>query len=348
MRSLLVFIFFIFALFSCKENSVESIKIPDENIENNKITDYVKINDTISILFDSKIKILSYQTDIGQVKSYQNEIKYYAPSIPDIATIKYCLEKQDGYIFVDSIKLGVYNQLVLLKADDLVYDNKTNISAKWVKFINLICKKKIKASIGLIANSIENGNSKYIDILKSLSHNNNFEIWNHGYDHTVQKVNENGVVYNEFKNSPYEYQLEHLRKAQDLVKEKIGYVMHTFGAPGNGIDNNTILALEQFEEIKVWYFGIEGSSKLVIKRNGEIEYPVLNPVFNDFVQKYNPQLEYIALQIHPNAWDDKKFEEFNKITDYLINNKATFINPNEYHLYLENLAINGKRFVVNY
>ena len=53
-------------------------------------------------------------------------------------------------------------------------------------------------------------------------------------------VNEDGEIYHEFWNSPYEYQKEHLLKTQTLFKEKLNITSHTFGAPGNAIDSNTV------------------------------------------------------------------------------------------------------------
>ena len=121
-------------------------------------------------------------------------------------------------------------------------------------------------------------------------------------------------------------------KTQNLAKEKLGITLHTFGAPGNKIDENTVKVIDELDDIKVWYYGLKESSKMVLNRTVNIESPTGNPNYQKFINNYKPQNNYLALQIHPNRWDDTKFDEFKKIIDYLIGEGFTFIKPYEYYL----------------
>ena len=107
--------------------------------------------------------------------------------------------------------------------------------------------------------------------------------------------------------------------------------MRTFGAPGNAIDNNTITALDSFDEIKVWFYGLDGSNKLVLERTSDMEYPAGKPDYISFLESYDSTKEYLVFQIHPNMWDENQFEEFKKIISYLKEQKITFVLPYEYY-----------------
>ncbi len=213
-------------------------------------------------------------------------------------------------------------QLIILKADDFVF------SEKWARFITYVENKNIKVSIGVVGKQLNN--ESVCDWIKSLSMNDHIEFWSHGLTHDY---NDQGII--EFKGTPYEYQLTHLKETQRLFKEKFGITVHTFGAPYNGVDENTSQALADIEEIKIWYYGKTGSIKLRLERKGEIEFPIMHPDYNEFIKRYNEdqldQFDYLALQIHPGFWDDKGWEEFEKIIDFLEQKEVVFTTPFEYY-----------------
>jgi peptidoglycan/xylan/chitin deacetylase (PgdA/CDA1 family) len=224
-----------------------------------------------------------------------------------------------------------HTQYVILKADDLIYDEKNIISKNWYRFFEYIVSEKIKTSVGLIVNSLEVEDERYPGLLKYLSKTGFVELWIHGYDHRLGAVHPNGELYDEFRNSSLEFQKEQLRKALDISKLKLELTMRTFGAPGNAIDSNTIAALDSFDEIKVWLFGLEGSQKLILGRSADMEYPVGNPNYESFVKNHDLTSSYVVFQIHPNMWDENQFVEFKKIIAYLKEQKLTFILPYEYY-----------------
>jgi hypothetical protein len=211
-------------------------------------------------------------------------------------------------------------QVIILKADDFAF------SEKWTRFITYIENKKIKVSLGVVGKELDN--ESICDWIKVLSTNSNIEFWNHGLTHDCGE-------YSEFKGSPYEYQLTHLLETQRLFKDNFGITVHTFGAPCNKLDENTSQALADIEEIKIWYYGNTGSVKLCLERKGEIESPIIHPDYNEFIKRYNgnrlDRYEYLALQIHPGFWDDKVWEEFEKIIDFLEQKEVVFMTPFEYY-----------------
>lgn len=219
--------------------------------------------------------------------------------------------------------------LIILKADDLRFDNSNVISPGWQTFIDYIEDSKIKASIGIIGNSLEQGNDEYFSLIKTIHNKGNIEFWNHGYSHYSNDDSENPVW--EFRNTPYNQQYENLLRTQELAKTKIGITLHAFGAPFNQTDENTVKAIEDIEDIKVWLFGNTSSTKLVLKRYCDIEYPTHNPDYKKFLKNYNSGREYLLLQIHPNSWDNERFNQFKQIIEFLIQGNATFITPFEYY-----------------
>jgi peptidoglycan/xylan/chitin deacetylase (PgdA/CDA1 family) len=278
----------------------------------------------------------SWSTNFGKIRATDNEIIFYAPELPGRAMLSVTAEASDANgesasRYADSVKIDVYRQLIFLKADDMVYDPETVVSPRWQKFIDYISERHLKAGIGIVGSSLEKGNYHYFNYVRKLALSGSFEIWNHGYTHTLNERDENGKIYHEFWNRPVDYQLEHLEKTQELAKDKLGITLHSFGAPGNACDVNTIIALGRVEELKIWYYGPENSGKMVVERTTEIEYPVLHPKFESFLKNYRSEHEYISLQVHPNAWDNSQFTEFEQMVEFLISQGATFSTPWDYY-----------------
>jgi hypothetical protein len=274
---------------------------------------------------------INWSTNIGRIEGAGADIKYYAPDTQGLTKIVASISDGINISYSDTVRIQIYKQLIILKADDMAFDSVNIISSRWRLFVDYIKSKNIIASLGIIGNSLEKGNDSYYSYLKSLADSGRFELWNHGYTHILNGVDKNGMKYEEFLKTSIEYQKEHLLKTQSLALEKLNIILHTFGAPGNAIDTTTTKAVDAFGEIKVWFFGLSNSDKFVLDRSIEIEYPTGNPDFNKFQLYYNPLKTYIVLQIHPNNWDEKKFSEFEKSIDFLIQKGVTFINPYEYY-----------------
>lgn len=296
----------------------------------------LRINDSTRIVIESDVNILSdykfkWKTNHGTIEPSGREVNYSAPDSVCVATIEMEIFNKADFISKYTFNISIFNQLIILKADDLIYDDKKIVSDNWRRFLHYAVSKKIKASIGLICRSLETEDDRFFGILQYLDRTGYIELWNHGYDHRLDAQHPNGELYDEYRNSSLEFQKEHLRKAQTLAEEKLNITLRTFGAPGNAIDSTTISALQTFDEIKVWFFGLSGSGKLVLGRGVDMEYPTGKPDYNSFVQNYDSSEEYLVFQIHPNQWDDEQFEEFKRIIMYLKDQQSTFILPYEYY-----------------
>lgn len=297
---------------------------------------FVRVNESAKIIITSNSESLNeynfkWETSLGTIESNGSEAVFHSPDSPGEAKIKLDIYFENKLSKSFAFNVSIFKQLVILKADDLIYDKEKVISENWTRFLHFVVSNKIKTSVGLIVNSLETDDERYSGLLKYLNKTGFIELWIHGYDHRLGATNSVGELYDEFRNSSLEFQIEQLKKAFDLSKQKLGFTMHTFGAPGNAIDNSTTSALDALDEIKVWFFGVESSKKLVLGRSAEMEYPVGNPDFNSFVKDHDTKSTYIVFQIHPNMWNENQFDEFKKIIGYLKDQKLTFVLPYEYY-----------------
>ncbi|MEO0340288.1 MAG: DUF2334 domain-containing protein, partial [Bacteroidota bacterium] len=166
---------------------------------------------------------------------------------------------------------------VILKLDDLWYE-KDLVHPGWQQVIDFLNKEKIQGTIGLICDSLEDGDEAYYKWIKDRE-KEGFEIWHHGYCHCKPQVD--GEEKREFRGTSYAYQLDHLTRAQQLAEDKLGLIFRSFGAPYNSTDASTAKALETIPELKVWMYKETKapSSKYMLNRISEvnIEYPVHIP-----------------------------------------------------------------------
>lgn len=218
------------------------------------------------------------------------------------------------------------NAKIVIKADDLIkYDRNVK------RFNNIIKKENIKANWGIVANSLENADEDYINFIKN-SDKDRFGFFNHGYTHSMKVTPQDKIVC-EFGGKTMQEQLRYLKDAQKLVKDKTGLALNAFGAPCNQINLETKKALEQIDDIKIWYFGMDAKDKIILKRYSEIEISVGKPSYQYFIKKTAKYLLdensnkalVITYQIHPNNWNTKDRREFRKIVKFLKNSGASFI-----------------------
>ncbi len=297
------------------------------------INDSTVIRSTLDLGEHKDDNFLTYKwtSNIGVVEGTGNSIVYYAPGKNGMATIELIITDSDSNNYYETFTIKIFQQLIILKADDFVYDYQKVISSRWKRFIDFIAHKNIKASLGIVGNSINYGNDEFYESTKKINSSGYFEFWNHGYSHKLNATNIQGEKYCEFQGTPVEYQKAHLLRTQKLAKERLGIDLHAFGAPGNAIDINTITTVDETSEINIWFFGFEEYTKLVLERTVDIEFPTFNPDYEKFINNYRSEKEYLVLQIHPNSWDRDQFAEFEKIIDYLISQDVMFVTPSEYH-----------------
>ncbi len=343
-NNLLVIAVLLTTLVGCNLKDVPTKPITTNNLKTKSIINYfqhdkntyeipkiVKINSKTRLLFIpeniSPVNVIA-KSKLGLNKIIKEGSKYYLKTENDIGitTIIFPVNKNKN----DSLHIFVYKQFVILKADDMIFQEKL-ISKRWLKFIKYCVENNIKASIGIIGNSLEKGNTDYYDYLKLVHKSNFIEFWNHGYTHVLGVKDSTGKVYSEFRDSGYEYQKTALEKTQNLCKKYLGFYPAAFGAPGNAIDNTTTKVIDENSEIKIWFFGKKETKKFLIKRLAEIEFPYGHPIYEKFINNYLCDEKLLTFQIHPNMWDDEKFIVFNKIIEYLEAKNVTFLTPSEYY-----------------
>ena len=236
--------------------------------------------------------------------------------------------------------------VVILKADDL-----GETTANWNRFMKIIEDDSICAGIGVIANNVKTESSK-IEIQResALKQKNNFsiiEFWNHGYDHSKIRGK------TEFDGTDFDFQMNHIQKAQKFFTDSLHLSSHCFGAPFNRTTHITDEVLKSFPEINIWqcYEDIEKQhhsewkdpDKKIIKSEDQhillnVNYlyyhgfPIDNILNNYEKDKNKP---YILIQIHPAVWNDKNFDSFEKLIHfYKTNKRATFMTPYQYYQFL--------------
>jgi peptidoglycan/xylan/chitin deacetylase (PgdA/CDA1 family) len=174
---------------------------------------------------------------------------------------------------------------------------------------------------------LEQDNQAYFDWIKNLNKKGLIEFWNHGYRNR-KATDKTG----EFEGS-FEEQKAALQRTQKLAKEKLGIELKAFGPHWSGTNEDTARALESIPEIKMWFYGPTDSTKFVFEKVLTLENPVFVPDLDKFkaiYEKVARDKKCLALQGHPNGWDDKRWEGFVKIIDYLKSKGCVFMTPSEY------------------
>ncbi len=222
-------------------------------------------------------------------------------------------------------------QIIILKLDDITTNNAAPgqpVSPRWQRVIHFLEESKLKASCGIIGYSLEADNEIYFQWIKDLHAKGNIEFWNHGYRNR-QASDKTG----EFEGS-LEQQVKALRDTQRLAKQKLGITLTVFGPHWSPTNDQTGPALDAIPEIKAWFYGTPGaSSKLAFERVLVLENPTFVPDFERFKELYEQhatQKECLALQGHPNAWDDQRWAGFVKIIEFLQSRGCVFMTPSEY------------------
>lgn len=230
--------------------------------------------------------------------------------------------------------------VVLLKLDDLVADVNANksvgVSKKWEKVTDFLESNGVVASYGIIGESLEKENKAYFDWIKQHHNIGSIEFWNHGYFRHFRKNSEIFEV-GEFNGTSAEKQFQSIHQTQVLAKAKLEISLKGFGPHSSAVDMNTFNQLDRFSEISyAWFYKpvdqIEHHQH-IIQRVVELESPIFHPNFEVFSKTFanrNKALNYIAMQGHPNEWDDKGFDAFVRTVNWLQKQNVVFCKPSEF------------------
>jgi hypothetical protein len=254
------------------------------------------------------------------------------------AAIFACVAPQAGCA-ADATAPG--GMIVLLKLDDLVRhgsNSHATVSPRWQHATEFLEGEKIHASFGILCDSLEGDCPAYCDWLKQRIANGVIEIWDHGYfSKGLPAAMKAGTRTAENEGGSVEDQAAMFEKSLTLVKEKIGIDMVAFGPHSTHLDGTTYEALAKFPQMKaVWFYappkGVK-TEKIVIQRLMELEKPLFVPnpeQLKENFEKKRATLPYVAVQGHPNQWEDARFEGFKKAVLYLRDQGCRFMTISEY------------------
>lgn len=263
----------------------------------------------------------------GVVTSGGMELKIVAPARID--TVDVVVEiGVERTLAADTVRIPVGNRFAILKVDDFGLGGE--LSPGWIWFLDYIADEQVCAALGLVARSLIAGNPVLVRAARDLTRSRHIEFWNHGYDHVLGAVDLAGHTYSEFRGPDVATQLAHLQAAQQLALDSLGIVMHAFGAPGNQVDDNTVLALADVPEIDVWFFGRPMAGRLVLPRTVEAEESPGRVSFARFKTMYDAEATVTTLQLHPDGWSAASRAEFALIVDFLRARGILFVTPGDY------------------
>ena len=230
---------------------------------------------------------------------------------------------------------------VMLKLDDLVRHGQgpnATVSPRWQRMTEFLEREKIKASFGLLAESLEGDCPGYVGWIKQRVTGGWIELWHHGYyNKGLPEAMKAGGRTGEYVGGTAADQAALFNKSLGLAKEKLGVDLVAFGPHGTAIDGATYEALEGIPQIRlVWFYGPPKgvrTSKVVVQRLMNLEKPLFVPnpsALQEDFEKKKATLPYIALQGHPNQWDDARFESFQKAVLFLRDQGCRFVTASEF------------------
>ena len=243
-----------------------------------------------------------------------------------------------GLAFADC-KLEPNANIVMLKLDDVTNDptgkQAAGVPVKWQKVTDFLESNKIPASYGVIGGSLEADNPVYFTWLRKRVEIGDIELWNHGYLMAFTPNKESGEL-GEFNGRSPDKQAQSISQTQLLGEKRVGVTFHGFGPHASPVDQNTYPQLDAFPEIQyVWFYkptDLGNHKPYVFQRVANLENPIFHPNFESFLSDYykRPQsLGYIAIQGHPNMWDDKGYDDFLRIVRFLQDQGASFCRPSD-------------------
>lgn len=224
-------------------------------------------------------------------------------------------------------------QIILLKLDDVVAYGRGGapVAPRWQRITDHLVAHKIHASYGIICSSLEKDNPAYFQWIKDLQQQGLIEFWLHGY-YNRKADDKTG----EFEQGTAAEQQAVLEKSERLAKEKLGFPLAAFGPHWSGTTEATDEALEHVPEIKIWLYGPRQPkhfSRLSLERVMALENPTFVPdpeKFREIYDRVGARQRVLVLQGHPAQWDDKRWEGFLAIIEFLRSRNCIFQTPTEY------------------
>lgn len=214
--------------------------------------------------------------------------------------------------------------MVIVKADDL----QASITSSFARLFEICTLADIPVSAGLVMKSLETATASQLEFLSNLDPQE-CELWIHGYTHYMNM--KDGTT--EFNGPDLQTQIATLKKCVDASKLYLKRDLSVIGFPGNAEDENTVSALDNYPSITTIFFQPLGGNRLVLPYLIKAEYTVGSMNSYDEIIKKANQLSagsIAVLQIHPNGWVERDWDNFVLLIDGLRNSGAIFMTPGVY------------------
>lgn len=222
-------------------------------------------------------------------------------------------------------------KIVVLKLDDVHYGNNGEIvPPRWNRVADYIETKNIKAGFGIIGYSLAEEKPEYLQWIKDHAAKGNIEFWNHGYRNRLSADD-----FGEFEQD-YDAQYRALHLTDSLAQANLGLTLSVWGPHWTGVNEDTDRALSRIPNIKMIFGNPEEPEHFkgyVFPNTLQMEYPVHNPNYEEFVKHYRGEwkdLDFFYLQGHPNSWDEERWNNFTKIIEFLESENVRFVTPSEF------------------
>ena len=222
-----------------------------------------------------------------------------------------------GGLLAGALRCEAAQNIVVWKLDDVRAGEKARLPQGFKKVVDWAEKNQTHVNFGVICDSLIRPNAEDVAWIKknAIENGGRVEFWLHGWDHK-----KTGDKTSEFLGSDLATQTKHLRDACDIFKKVTGLTFRAFGAPYNQFDDNTLVAMNECPELKVFMFGPKGPTKLkVIPRSINMEVATGKVSYDAFVKAYKDKKPtgVLLLQGHCGQWDAQSFNDFVKVADFL-------------------------------
>lgn len=216
---------------------------------------------------------------------------------------------------------------VILKADDFRLNR---ITGAWKRFLSYCGDEDVYCNVGVIArSSVDLPPERCAEVsaeLTALGMGNGWSLWNHGLYHRRKR----SLGTSDFRGASLTRQLRYLRSAQEVVERVAGVRMTAFGSPFNWWDHNTIVALQQVEEIRYVFHipyvpgKICYGSELFVECEpfeGEVRRGAKRTFSTEQAKRKSERFldldRTFVLQVHPNSWQEESLGSFAAFVEYL-------------------------------
>jgi peptidoglycan/xylan/chitin deacetylase (PgdA/CDA1 family) len=264
----------------------------------------------------------------GRISGSADSAVYVAPETPGSDLLRVTFDVS-GTPFEVNREVLVYRQFIILKADDLGV-----ATPRWEQYLGFLRDAGLSGTVGVVWSQLQQPDPAWVQYLLELEAAGLCEFFHHGWDHASGENLDGtapGTAMWEFRGTGYAYQRQHLR-AGLAVADSLGFRVTAFGAPFNKTDQTTAQVLDEVPAIRSVFFDPSGGNRIRFSRVVDIENGTGKPDLAFFEPQYraHQEEEYLVLQVHPNAIEEVRFPEFERIIALLKAEGRTFITAEEY------------------